>query len=83
MSTLDPRAKIYNTLMVPELYYNIIDCFRPAIDPAGRRALVSLAQTCRALSEPSLDCLWRWLYSLEPLIRCYINEDEVDDAVIL
>ncbi|KAG8216665.1 hypothetical protein J3R82DRAFT_6864 [Butyriboletus roseoflavus] len=58
MSTLDSPAKIRNPLMVSELFYNILDCFRPRIDPAGRRALVSLAQTCRAFSEPSLDCLW-------------------------
>ncbi|KAG9318036.1 hypothetical protein JVU11DRAFT_99 [Chiua virens] len=37
---------------------------------AGRRALSALARTCRALSEPALDALWRRLHSLEPLLRC-------------
>lgn len=37
----------------------------------ARPVLFSLARTCRALSEPSLDRLWSKLDSLEPLIRCY------------
>ncbi|KAH0835828.1 hypothetical protein J3R83DRAFT_9696 [Lanmaoa asiatica] len=81
MSTLDSRAKLYNPLMVPELFYNILECFRPAIDPSGKRALVALAQTCRAFSEPSLDCLWRKLYSLQPLIRCYATVDEHESGI--
>ena len=81
MSTLDPHTETCNPLMIPELFYTVLDCFRPAIDPEEALALSALAQTCRAFSEPSLDRLWRKLYSLKPLIRCYAGADDVDNAV--
>ncbi|KAG6380503.1 hypothetical protein JVT61DRAFT_8662 [Boletus reticuloceps] len=46
-----------------------------------RRTLVALARTCRAFSEPSLDCLWRDLDSLLPLVQCFsdvADEDRVE-----
>jgi hypothetical protein len=81
MSTLDPHTETCNPLMVPELFYTILDCFRPEFDREEALALAALAQTCRAFSEHSLDRLWRKLYSLKPLIRCYTRADEVDNAV--
>lgn len=44
----------------------------------GRRALAALAQTCRVFSEPSLNCLWRKLDSLRPLLRCLFTKQVVD-----
>ncbi|KAF8554947.1 hypothetical protein OG21DRAFT_1603156 [Imleria badia] len=44
----------------------------------GQRALASLAQTCRVFSEPSLNCLWRKLGSLRPLLRCIFTVEVVD-----
>ena len=41
----------------------------------GRRALAALAQTCRILSEPSLNRLWRKLDSLTPLLRCLFTKE--------
>jgi hypothetical protein len=36
----------------------------------SQRALAALSRTCRALSEPALDALWRRLHSLEPFLLC-------------
>ena len=47
-------------------------------DPEGRRALAALAQTCRALSEPCLNQLWRRLKSLRPLLRCFFTTEQVN-----
>lgn len=77
MLTLDSR----NPLMVPELFCDILDFFRPEFEPSAREALVALAQTCRAFSEPSLDHLWRTLYSLKPLIHCYTTVDDLENVV--
>ena len=41
----------------------------------GRRALAALVQTCRILSEPSLNRLWRKLDSLTPLLRCLFTKE--------
>lgn len=46
----------------------------------GRRALAALAQTCRMFSEPSLNCLWRKLDSLRPLLRCVFTNEEAVGA---
>ena len=43
----------------------------------GRKALAALASTCRALSEPALDALWRRLYTLKPLMLCVPTKAEV------
>lgn len=37
----------------------------------GKRALSRLARTCRALSEPALDVLWRDLDSIVPIIGLF------------
>lgn len=39
--------------------------------PNGKRALSRLARTCRALSEPALDVLWRDLDSIAPIIGLF------------
>ncbi|KAF8547767.1 hypothetical protein OG21DRAFT_1517060 [Imleria badia] len=44
----------------------------------GQRAIAALAQTCRMLSEPSLNCLWHKLNSLRPLLRLLFPADVVD-----
>ncbi|KAF8549085.1 hypothetical protein OG21DRAFT_639372 [Imleria badia] len=81
MSAIDQRVETCNALMVPDLFYTVLDRFHPEFDPMERQALVALAQTCSAFSEPALDRLWRKLRSLEPLIRCYTTADQVDNAI--
>ena len=81
MSLVDLRAKNCSPLMVQDLFYTVLDCYRPAYDPTARQALASLAQTCRAFSEPALDRLWEKLHSLEPLIRCYAGAGGVANTV--
>lgn len=39
--------------------------------PNGRRAVSRLARTCRALSDPALNVLWRDLDSLVPIIGLF------------
>jgi len=78
MSTLHTHT---DSLMVPELFYSILDSFLPEVDSMDSRTLAALAQTCRAFSEPSLDHLWRKLHSLNPLIRCYTGADDVENTV--
>ena len=39
--------------------------------PNGKRSLSRLARTCRALSEPALNILWRDLDSLVPIIGLF------------
>jgi hypothetical protein len=36
----------------------------------AQKSLAALAQTCWALSEPSLDALWYELHNLLPLVKC-------------
>ena len=68
--------KTRNPLFQQDLFHCILD---PLVAPnpslqqlrESRSVLVSLAQSCRAFSEPCLDRLWSKLDSLEPLIRCF------------
>jgi hypothetical protein len=39
--------------------------------PNGKRTLSRLARTCRALSDPALNVLWRELDSLIPIIGLF------------
>lgn len=39
--------------------------------PNGKRSLSRLARTCRALSEPALNILWKDLDSLVPIIGLF------------
>ncbi|KAG6371874.1 hypothetical protein JVT61DRAFT_8873 [Boletus reticuloceps] len=48
-----------------------------APDPDTRRALATLARTCRAFTRPALDFLWCTLNSLDPLLRCYRSRETV------
>lgn len=72
-----PTTQERNPLLQQDLLHRILDQLAVPLQAhteeakATRRALVALAQTCHALSDPALDCLWRKLYSLEPLVRCY------------
>ena len=70
-------AMARNPLLIPDLFECILDHLGG--DPINGHpfvtrkmgALVALALTCRALSEPSLNRLWQQLDSLQPLIRCF------------
>lgn len=42
--------------------------------PNGRRSLSRLARTCRALSEPALNILWRELDSIVPIIGLFPSQ---------
>ena len=69
-------------LLIPELLGSILGYLEdiPQLQPfylprehtygSGRKALAALASTCRALSEPALNVLWRRLYTLKPLMLC-------------
>lgn len=92
-----PTSTTRNPLLISELFQCIIDFFldTPKEDPGlysqsaadqsvreSQRALAALAQTCRALSEPSLDRLWRRLHSLAPLIRSVTPAADLDRAKV-
>ncbi|KAF8551601.1 hypothetical protein OG21DRAFT_1605225, partial [Imleria badia] len=79
-----------NPLYVADIFHIILDCLSEpypyfcddSIQPPqadAQSALAALAQTCRMFSEPSLNCLWRKLDSLRPLLRC-VFPAEVADA---
>jgi hypothetical protein len=51
-------------------------------DKATRAFLRDLALLCRSFSEPALDCLWRELHSLVPLIRLLDSAVVVDGAYV-
>ena len=72
---VDQLVHVQSPLFVMEIFQAILDYFYP-INSRDRQVLVALALTCRVLSEPSLDCLWRELPSLEPLIRSYTKDVE-------
>ncbi|KIK93238.1 hypothetical protein PAXRUDRAFT_829173 [Paxillus rubicundulus Ve08.2h10] len=38
--------------------------------PTNAREIARLAQTCKALSEPAIDILWKTQHSLAPLVMC-------------
>lgn len=92
MKPLLPRKR--NPLHVPELLHYVLDHLAESpysydddalvsVMPPGRegeRALAALAQTCRMFSEPSLNCLWRKLDSLAPLVRCFTTADNFDET---
>ena len=42
--------------------------------PGGRRSLSRLARTCRAISEPALNILWRELDSIAPIIGLFPSQ---------
>ncbi|KAF8125947.1 hypothetical protein EV363DRAFT_1402025 [Boletus edulis] len=48
-----------------------------APDPDTRRALATLARTCRAFTRPALDFLWCRLNSLDPLLWCYLSRETI------
>ncbi|KAF8837693.1 hypothetical protein BDN67DRAFT_972615 [Paxillus ammoniavirescens] len=65
---------------IPELTLYIISLLaddRPAGQhnassryPTNAREIARLAQTCKTLSEPALDILWKIQHSLAPLVMC-------------
>ena len=67
-----------NPLFVPELFHYILDYLAPSssggtTNSEERKALVALAQTCSAFSNPCLDRLWWRLDSLLPLVRSFAH----------
>ncbi|KAJ7060517.1 hypothetical protein C8F01DRAFT_988495 [Mycena amicta] len=54
---------ILNELLVGDYY-----CFMGRM--VSRGTISSLAQTCKTLKEPALDCLWRTQKTLDHLIKC-------------
>lgn len=74
-SNISPQPfKTRNPLFQPDLFQCVLDCLdTPELSSHKHRVLSSLARTCRAFSEPSFDRLWYTMYSLKPLIRCYVT----------
>jgi hypothetical protein len=83
---------MHNALLISEVLSCIVDYLaedtvRNTTDflakdtrKTGRRALAVLSRTCRTLSEPALDALWRRLHSLEPFLLCLPTKASYDDA---
>ena len=86
---MPPTSATHNPLLIQKLFQCILDCLdAPKLNTAdfymseatekelreAQRTLVALAQTCRTLSEASLDRLWQRLYSLTPLIRSFSSD---------
>ncbi|KAF5320521.1 hypothetical protein D9611_010807 [Ephemerocybe angulata] len=73
-STSSPSA-VEQVMVNQDLLYHIFSKFLPVDGesqipgPLEREMLLQLAHTCQAFSIPALDCLWRCLSSLIPLIR--------------
>ena len=65
-------TQTHHPLTQPDLFQCVLDSLEDACcdGTERRRTLLTLAQTCRAFSEPSLDRLWSRLNSLTPLIQC-------------
>lgn len=80
MSSRPPK---YGLLYVTDIFHIILDCLAEPYPygndtdlvrvevprKEGQRALAALAQTCRILSEPSLNYLWRKMHTLGPLLQ--------------
>jgi hypothetical protein len=79
---------MHKALLISEVVANVcselvsehlFDCQYPG-------TLSAFAATCRAISEPALDALWRTQLSLAPLLRCMAPDlwegREVDDETI-
>jgi hypothetical protein len=85
---------MHNALLISEVLGCIVECLaedtvRNPTDfrakdtrKASRRALAVLSRTCRALSEPALDALWRRLHSLEPFLLCFSTKASIDNAAV-
>lgn len=84
------RAITWSPLFQKDVFHCILDCLvAPEASlkqlKQSRQVLVSLARTCRAFSEASLDRLWSKLDSLEPLIRCLavvLNEERAKAPIV-
>ena len=50
----------------PELTRNLLEYINDT--PGGRRSVSRIARTCKALSEPALNVLWKDMDSLIPLL---------------
>ncbi len=53
----------------PEALKKLLEAIHDS--PGGKRSLSRLARTCRAISEPTLDVLWRDLDSIVPIIGLF------------
>lgn len=53
----------------PEAFQKLLEAIYDS--PGGKRSLSRLARTCRAISGPALDVLWRELDSIIPIIGLF------------
>ena len=79
---------LQNLLFHRDLFLCILDYLVPPEvgfkqSQEARSMLFSLARTCRAYSEPSLDRLWYKLDSLKPLVRCYFTQSSEERGKVL
>ena len=86
MATTDLQTR--NPLFQQDLFLCILDYLVPPEADfkqfrEARRALFSLARTCHAFSEPSLDRLWYKLNSLKPLVMCYLAQSSEEREKVL
>ncbi|KAL0951456.1 hypothetical protein HGRIS_008145 [Hohenbuehelia grisea] len=63
------QAMIASVLRDPDTIRQVLDAILDS--PGGKRSLSRLARTCKALSEPALNTLWRDLDSIVPLIGLF------------
>ena len=71
-------TRLQSPLLQSDTMNHILDCLEGAPPDwqhprETRLAFLALAQSCRALSEPALNYLWRKICSLKPLIRCFVT----------
>lgn len=72
-SSHHPYAVYYQTMLPllrePEVLKKVLESILEV--PGGKRMLSRVARTCRALSEPALNMLWKELDSLVPLLGLF------------
>jgi len=61
---------MHHALLIPDILDRIFEYIKADRVRASYRTLFALARTCSALSEISLDALWRDLEGLYPLVSC-------------
>ena len=87
-------SRTRNPLCIADLFYCVLDFLTEPFDnnpgaqvrtpdPEGRKALASLARTCRGFTEPALNYLWRKIDSLRPFLRPFRSKDGVYGLSIL
>lgn len=76
LQALSRSPGMHRCLQIPEIFKTILEevserqKYFEWLFPVERSTYASMAQTCRAFYEPSMDCLWATLPTLEPLANC-------------